>query len=420
MGIRGWFRQGGVFSALGQRDYSVFWAGALISNTGTWVQTTALLWYVKETYDSNAWVGAVNMSNYLPILLLALLAGYVADRYERKTTVVATFSIMLVATLVLAVSKSFGVAGLPVIMATTFVTGAAYAVGAPAAISFLPDLVPPEDMLNALALSTAQFNLGRVAGPMLGAIIVASWSVSAAFYVNAASYATIIAAFLVIKPRVHHELPLPGSLLRHITEGFRYALTRRWMVAVLLALAGASFIGFSCTVLYPSVASDVLGQQEEAYGVLLSLTGIGAAVGAPLVTLLNRRFAEKEIIKGSILLQGLFLALLSVSHVYWLSCLAALGIGCSYLMLCSASNTVLQARSERGMRGRVVSFYIMMYLGTFSLGGQLVGWLADWRSTPFALAVGGLSCIVIALALFLLPGPMLGADARLGLDTAPS
>jgi len=405
---------GGGLSALGHRDYALFWSGALISNVGTWVQATALLWQVKETTGSNAWVGAVNMANFIPILIFVLFAGYVADTFDRKRVIYVMFAVMMLSALTLGIAQSFGFISLPLILGMVFISGTAYTFSAPAGVSLLPDLVPEKDMMNALALSTAQFNIGRVLGPALGAVIVAVWSVSGAFYVNALSYVFIIAAIAAVQPRAPVVERPRGEMLKRIGEAFRIVGRNRWMLAVLLALGAVTFFGFSLTVLYPSVAREVLGKGEGAYGLLLSFTGLGAALGAPLVTCLSGRLPENQIVKISTLGIGVFLVGFSFSRAYWLSCVLTVGIGCSYLMLGACVNTLLQARSSHEMRGRMVSIYSMMWLGMFAVGGQLVGYLGDAVSVEGAILFGGAACLAVAAVLILAPGLTSGADSSLG------
>jgi MFS family permease len=156
-----------------------------------------------------------------------------------------------------------------------------------------------------------------------------------------------------------------------------------------------------------------LGKGASAYGIILSLTGVGAVVGAPLVTVLNRRFPEKDMIAVVPLGLGLCVVAMSFSHAFWLTGLMAMGLGCFYLMLGACVNTVLQARSQPGMKGRVVSFYSMLGLGMFPLGGMLMGWLADAAGTPFPLRLGGVACVAITVVLLLVPSLIAGADSRL-------
>lgn len=175
------------------------------------------------------------------------------------------------------------------------------------------------------------------------------------------------------------------------------------MVNLLIALAFVSFFGFSFLVLIPAMAKDVLNKGAVAYGAMLSLVGLGAVVGAPLVTYLGRRYPERAIIKVSVLGFGLFLLAFALIKIFWLSCIILVGLGLTFLMVGTASNSVLQGCSDRVMRGRVVSLYIVTFIGVMALGGQFMGYLADARSTPFALTLGAIVSIATGLVLIAFP-----------------
>ena len=406
----------GVLTSLRHRDYLLFWSGSLISNIGTWLQAAALLWYVKESTGSNAWVSVVNMANFIPVFLFILPAGYMADTRDRKSIVLAGFWVMGLAALALGITSSLGVANMPVILTLVFITGTAYTFCLPAGNTLLPDLVSKDEMLNALALSSAQYNVGRVVGPALGGLVVSALSIAVAFYLNAGSFLIVVLAVTLVRTSFPPREIARLGMYTHVREGFAYVLERGWMVAVLLTLGLATFFGYACTVLYPAIARDMLGKGANAYGIILSLTGVGAVAGAPIVTVLNRRFAERDIIAVTPLGLGLCTVGMSFSHTFWLTGLMAMGLGCFYLMLGTCVNTVLQARSQPGMKGRVVSFYSMLGLGMFPLGGLLMGWLADAVDTPLPLRLGGAACVAITLFLLFMPRLVSGADSRLEPD----
>jgi MFS family permease len=361
-------------------------------------------------------VAAVNLANFLPVLLFVLFAGLLADSKDRKHIIIVTFAVLCASATVLAVSSTLKAMTLPLIMITTFVAGTAYTFSAPAGVSFLPTLVPKEDMLNALALSNAQYNIGRVIGPAIGTIIISAWSVSAAFYINAVSFLFVICAVLIVKPRAKQQTRPVTRPFARIGEGIRYVFQSRWRPTILLSLGLATFVGFSTTVLYPSLAKSVLGGGSWTYGLLMSFLGVGAVVGAPLVTRLNRTVPESSILKWSALGIGAFLVGLSCSRLTWLSCLLSAGIGCCYLAMCSAVNSCNQARSPLGMRGRMVSMYSLMFLGMFSVGGQFIGFLADAWSVPPVFLYSGVFCVLISLFLFAFPGLTRDARSTLGIE----
>jgi predicted MFS family arabinose efflux permease len=256
--------------------------------------------------------------------------------------------------------------------------------------------------LNGIALDAAQFNLARSLGPMLAIPILAFWNVETAFYLNAASFLTVIIALLFIRT------PTPGSLrqegtLRHMTEGIRYAFGRDWSRNLLIVLAVLSFFGLSFLVLLPGLAKDELGRGSGGYSALLAALGIGAVMGAPLVTLLRRYLQERDIIRYSVLGFGICLLAISLCGVYWICLMFTMGSGITALMLSATINTILQARVEREMRGRIMSLYILVFQGIFPIGGLVLGFVSDVWSVRTALIIGAIACITAGLSIIMVP-----------------
>lgn len=394
---------GGVLSALGNRDYALLLLGALLSNTGTWIHNTVLFWYVKDTTKSDAWVGALNLANFLPVMLLVLLAGSLADRLNRKTLIVATQAVMMLSALALGICVQAGVANLAVIMVTTAAMGIAFTFTFPATRALVTDLVPPRDLHNAVALDAAQFNLTRFIGPVLAIAVYAALSIEAAFYINAASFLAVIASLLLIKTKTPGSAFPSGGMSGHMVEGARHILGSRWSRNLLLVLGLVSFFGVSMLVLLPGLALDVLARGQFGYGLLLGCFGLGAVIGAPLVTILARALEERDIVRYSALGLGLLMLALSACRTLWACSLITVGCGVAVLMLSSTINAVLQSRVEREMRGRVMSFYILVFQGMYPLGGMMMGLLSDRTSAPLAIRIGGAAVTALGAALLLLP-----------------
>jgi MFS family permease len=397
------FKRGGVLSAFGYRDFSILWSGALLSNTGTWIHMSALNWYVKEITGSDTWVGLVTVANFIPVFFLVLFAGSMADIHNRKLLILVTQVVMMLCALALGVFTSFEAADMSVIMAITFVMGIAFTFNFPAWRAVITDLVEPEDILNAVALDAAEFNVARFIGPLLGGLIVALFSESTAFYVNAISFLTVIVAILMIRTETPAAQRPPGGIVRHIQEILVYVWKNRWALNILVVLIIASIFGLPFVVLLPGMARDVLGQGSAGYGLLLGCVGLGAAGAAPFVTWLNHRFRESEIIKVSALLSGLLLVGFSLSRNMGLSAALSSALGAAFLMMSAAINTVLQSRVERNMRGRIMSLYILVFQGMLPIGAIVMGVLADRISAPFVLMVGGVVCAVMAVLLLIFP-----------------
>ena len=397
------FAEGGIFASFRHGDFSILWSGALLSNTGTWIHMSALFWYVKELTGSDAWVGLVTVANFIPVFFLVLFAGSMADVLDRKLLILVTQVVMMLGALALGIFTSFGAGNLTVIMIITFVMGTAFTFNFPAWRAIITDLVPPREILNAVALDAAEFNLARFLGPMAYSLIIALWSVSTAFYVNAVSFMAIIFALLLIKTKTPRSPSPPEGIIRHVGEILVYSWRNRWAFNVLVVLTVASIFGLPFIVLLPGMARDVLGKGASGYGGLLAVIGLGAAAAAPFVTWVNRRFNESEIIKISALFAGMLLVGFSLSRNYIVSLALSFGIGASFLMLSASINTVLQSRVDRNMRGRIMSLYILVFQGLLPVGGIVMGVLADRISAPFVLLLGGIVCAVMAVCLFIFP-----------------
>ncbi len=405
---------GGVLSAFGYRDFRLLWSGAFLSNLGTLIHNTALLWYVSEITHSSAWVAAVNFANFVPIILFVLYAGSLADRIDRRKLILVTQAVMMLAALALAVATSAGWSSMSMIMSLTVLMGLAFVFTFPAWRAMVPDLVPPEELMNGVALDAAGYNMARFVGPALGALIINVFAfgeparnlrsgVAAAFYINAASFLTVLVALLLIRFRPPAAALPTENVWFQMVEGLRYVKENSWARNLLTVLGISAFFGLSYVVLLPAVARDVLHKGPWAYGWLLGGLGLGAVIGAPLVTVLHRSVKEKDIIKFALLATSIWLLVLSVSRAYWLSILASVGIGLSFLMVAASMNTVLQSRVERNMRGRIMSFYILLFQGTAPIGGLLLGYVADVRSTPFALFVGAMVCLGLSAVIIVFP-----------------
>jgi MFS family permease len=401
--VRGTLFQGGTLSAFGHRDFRLLWSGAFLSNVGTWVHTTALLWYVKDLTNSNAWVGAVNLASFMPILLFVLYAGSLADRVDRRKLIIVTQIVMMLAALGLAIATSLGQHSLALIMALTIGMGVAFVFNFPAWRAMVPDLVPQKDLLNGIALDAAQFNMARFVGPAIGAIIIHFWSVAGAFYINAASFLAVIAALLMIRARPVVTTVHATSTRAHVREGFSYLRVNSWAVKLLVVLMVEAVFGISTIVLLPSVSRDVLYGGSLLYGFLVGAIGLGAVLGAPLVTWLNKRFKERDLIKVSLSAFSVVLMVMAISKSEPLSLLMAFFIGVTFLMASASINTVLQSRVERNMRGRIMSFYILVFQGTSPLGGLLLGYISDKTSTPIAIGIGAAVCMLLAVIMIAVP-----------------
>jgi len=406
-------REGSALAAFRHRDFRLLWSGAFVSNVGTWIHNTALLWFVKEATGTNTWVGAVNLANFLPLFLLVLWTGSLADRLDRRRLILATQTAMMLVALGLGLCLRAGLDSMGAVIPLTAAMGLAFVFNFPAWRAIIPDLVPPRDMLNGIALDAAQFNLARSVGPLLGALVLHLWGAETAFYINAASFLAVIAALLLIRTETppSEETSATGS---HILEVVRLVAGESWARNQLLLLAAFSFFGLSFLVLLPGLSRDVLMRGSRGYGALLSAIGAGAALGAPLVTVLRRHLPERDIIKASSLVFGLAMLGVACCRLFWLCLVLSVILGTSSLMMSASINTVLQARVGREMRGRIMSLYILVFQGLYPLGGMFLGFMSDHITIPWTLFLGGAVCTGAGLAVALVPSLLREAVSSVG------
>jgi MFS family permease len=381
--------------------YLPVWAGALVSNIGTWMETLALGVYVTEVTGRAEWTGGVAALSYLPGLLLSPVGGALADRFDRRAYVVAgTVGQMLLAAVltVLAFTHNLSVS---LVAVAAFLNGCINLLLGPAFSALLAELVPPEDMHSALSLNSAQFNLGRVVGPLLATLVLASGGIAWALLINTLSFVAVLAALSRLRmPQRSGSFVLKGlwkalwvDIGRGVEvarkdAGIRLVLASTLVIAVLVA----PFIG-----LVPVFAIKVFHQGASATSLLVTSQGAGAVLAAVGVGALVDVIGRKRVLEGVMLVLG------PVAALYWLAPslgLAAVGIfflGASYMVCLTGIHTICQTRVPRELRARVSSLYSMVLNGGYALGVWLQGALADRVGVRFITV----SCAVFFLALML-------------------
>lgn len=414
-----WAAAGAMFSALRHRNFRLFWAGAFLSNTGTWTQTVAQGWLVLQLTDSAFWLGVDSFMATVPALLLTLLGGVIADRVDRKRLLMLTQVGAGASALTLAALLVAGVVRGPedvwIILALTFVTGCCWAIAGPSYQAFAYDLVGREDLANAVALNSAQFQLSRVVGPVLAALTIQFFGLAGCFFFNGVSYAAILWALSRVRlgekagGKTVDEEAAGGArslrdgraLWRDLVEGVRYAGGRPRVRVLLLCTAVTSIFGAPYLTLLPLFARDVYGWGEAGLSFLMGTAGAGAFAGALLMAYLGDFRGKAWFMLGSALAFGL-----CVGAFAWAPSAAAAVAPlfvASGAIVCffSSSNTLLQQLVTDRTRGRVMSIWIMCLVGTMPFGNLLGGKAADRFGPRPTVLAGGL---VIALFVVLV-GP---------------
>jgi MFS family permease len=379
--------------ALRHRNFQLFFAGQLISLSGTWMQNVAQAWLVYRLTGSPALLGLVSFCGQAPVLFLSPLGGIVADHYNRHKIIIATQLASMILALALAALTFSEAVRVWHIMLLAGLLGIVNAFDIPARQAFIMDMVGREDLMNAIALNSAIFNLSRVLGPAIAGILVASIGEAWCFLANGISYIGVIAGLLLMKPTIRIAPRREGNALAGIVEGFRFVLGTPPIFALLALLGILSLTGMPFAVLMPIFADRILNGGATGLGILMGASGVGAFAGA--LTLASRTTVRGlgRWVAVSGMAFGCGLILFALSRSFWLSGALMVPIGFSMMIEMGSSNTLIQSMTPDHLRGRVMSVYSMMFMGVAPFGALLAGLAAERFGAPLAVAAGGTICL---------------------------
>jgi len=400
-----------VFAALRHRDFRLFLGGQLVSQCGTWVQTVAQGWLVLQLTDSAFAVGVVTALGSLPILLFTLYGGVVADRVDKRRTVLLLQSLMLLEALTLAVLTHQGWITVHLVAALAAFYGLLSAFEVPTRQAMVSEIVGRNDLMNAIALNSSAFNVARVIGPSIAGALIATVGLAACFYLNAASYLAVIVGLMMMQVRSPAE-PSRSPAFGALKEGFGYIFGNSWPRALVTLIAAFSVFGASFLPMMPVFARDVLGLDADGYGAIVSAIGLGAAVGAIGMAATGSRIRSGRVVIITFALFGVMLTLGGYVREFWAALAVFTATGCLMAVNGILANTRLQLEAPDHLRGRVMGFYSFVVLGMAPFGAFQAGWVSEHFGVQTAFAVGGLTCILVAA----LVGYAVRAERRRAMD----
>lgn len=390
-----------LLRSLRNRQLKLFFTGQSLSLIGTWITTVASSWLVYRLTESELWLGIAAISTQLPTAVLSPLAGVVADRYDRRKLLLVTQSLSLLQSLALAVLTGLGIITVPQILVLNVFQGILNAFDLPARQSMFPSLLEDKiDLTNAIALNAAMFHGARLVGPSIAGLLLAFFDEAVCFGIDVLSYGAVIYCLLLIRPR---ELPRTGersALVRSFRSGVEFALSHPSIRLILSFVPLFALFGTPQITLLPVFAREVLGGGASTYGFLMACSGLGAMSGALFLASQSSHGGLARIVAPTPLISSAMLLLLAASTNIYLSALALCIAGASMVTLMAGCNTMLQVLVPDELRGRVLSFYALSFMGMMPLCGFLAGLIAHRYSAPVAVAVGGLSTLGLSLAYF--------------------
>jgi MFS family permease len=386
-----------TFRALRHRNYRLFFWGQLVSLIGTWMQQTAMSWFVYQITGSKLLLGAVAAVGSAPMMLFSIWGGALADLYPKRSILVMTQSAQMICAFLLAAGAWAGFAGPIFITVIAALNGVAMGFDMPARQAFTVEMTSREDLLNAISLNSSIVNGARIVGPSVAGVLIGAVGVAMCFFLNGVTFIAVIAGLLMMRlPPFHRPTHLP-SAGEHAWNGIVYSVKHQRVRTILLLFLAVGVFGWSYAVLMPAFAKDVLGRGANGYGLLMSASGTGALAGALVVATWGHVFTPRKLALGGVWLFSVALFVFSLTRNFYSALVFLFVAGFGMLLFFSTSNTVLQTIVPDEMRGRVMGVWALVFGAMIPLGSVEAGAVAHWFGTPFALAFGAIVCALSAL-----------------------
>jgi len=386
-----------TFSSLRHLDYRYLWTGTLLMGAGQWIQQVTLGWLLYELTSSSVLLGVLNGLRALPFLVTGPIAGVAADRMDRQRLMIRTQYVLIVTALGMGSLVASGLLKVWHIFLFTLITGIAWSFNEPVRQSLVPNVVPKEDLMNAVALNSAGFNLTKIIGPALGGVLIALFGAAGNFFVQSAAYIGVLVMVYWMHVPPTPEEARQSSALANLKEGFAYV----WSTPAVLALMMTAYVPRVFAVPYqtlmPVFQKDVLGVGPEGLGMLMAAPGLGAVLAVlTLATISSRLRRQGLLLLGSLIPLGIFLILFSRTTSFPLAILVLIVVGAFQILFMATTNTMLQLIVPDELRGRVMSLY-MLDRGLMPAGALFAGITAHFIGASATVSMMGLIVIVLAV-----------------------
>jgi MFS family permease len=389
-----------TLAAFKYRDFRVLWFGAFTSTVGNWMQQVAQSWLVFELTKSSFYLGLDYFFGQLPILLLTLIGGVVADRHDRRYVLLTSQVIQMATAFTLAGLLVLNVVRVQYILALSFCAGLGQAFGGPAYQALIPTLVEKKDLPNAIALNSIQFNLARVFGPLLAGATLAAWGSAACFSLNGLSFIVVIVALLSM--HIKHVKPAdPKPLLHELKGGLQYARGESTIVALTILASLMTFLGLPLLTFLPVFAKDIFHGDINRFSHMMAFSGAGAVCGALVTAWLGRFKHMGRALLTTLGAFGMLVTAFAYCRTIWLSDLLLFCTGAALLMTFSMTASLVQLIVPDNLRGRVMSIYMVFFRGGMPLGSLAAGYVASRTSAPAVLGVNGVLILCVSAYFFI-------------------
>ena len=386
-----------TFAALRHRNYRLYFSGQLVSLVGTWMQNVAQGWLAYQLTGSPLYLGLIGFAASIPVLFLALGAGVLIDRFPRRNVLIATQSWAMLLAFVLSALVFTQLVQPWHIVVLAFLLGVGNAFDGTARQTFVKDMVGKEDMINAIALNSALFNVSRIIGPALAGITLAAVGPAWCFFLNGLSFLAVIFGIIAMQMPAFVAPIHRASIWAEIREGLSYIRHDQMVYTLILIVSVSALFGFAYTTLLPAYAQDVLHTDAQGLGLLSTASGIGALLGALLMATLSHSHRKGLTLTIGNLFFPVMLLLLALNQSLPLAMLILMGAGFGFMIQNTTANTLVQTHVPDHLRGRVMSVYMLSFFGLSPLGSLQAGLIAQQYGTPAGIAFGAAIALVFGL-----------------------
>jgi MFS family permease len=377
-----------VLKAFQYRDFRVMWIGACTSTIGTWMQIVAQSWLIYSLSNSGFMLGLNEVLGGLPIFLFSLIGGVAADRMERRYLLLFSQYVQMTCAFLLTALVALHVVQVWHILTLTFISGFGQAFGGPAYSALIPTLVKKEDMPNAIALNSIQFNAAVMVGPALAGVTLAKWGNVWCFFLNGVSFLAPIIALYMLKVRFLPE-KTAESIVTSMRQGFHFISNQAAMAALIILAFAMTFLAVPMRTFLPVFAKNIFHRGAETYALFLSVMGSGSIAGSLAVAAMGNIRYKGRVALTTVVTLGLGIAGLSLSHNIPFTCIMLFLSGASMLAVFTSVNSLVQLIVTNEMRGRVMSIYNFAFRGGMGMGNLAAGWLVPIFTAPVVLGVNG-------------------------------
>ena len=391
------------FPALTHKNFRIYWFGQCVSLIGTWAQSIGQTWLVLSLTGSPLLLGILGAIQFLPITVFSLFAGVIIDRYPKKQIILITQFTSMILAFTLSILVFTHTVSYEYILILALILGFSNTLDMPTRQAFTIELAGKKDLMNAIALNSATFNLARILGPAIGALLLASVGAGWCFLLNGFSFLAVIVSLLKVKvtPYVRKKVS-ENNMLKEIKDGLKYIAKEPALLQTILMVLVIGIFVFNFNILIPVFTKNILHQEEKIYGLLMSALGAGSLFGALMVSVKSKSGPNLKILLRSAIMIALTLILISFTRTYWHTAILLVITGIFNIWFSTTANSALQITSKDEYRGRVMSVYSLVFAGASPIGNMFAGLTTDMFGANTAFLLSGVLTIALIILLKLL------------------